>query len=197
MKPTVNEHALNQIFREARSYSRWADEPVPDQVLQELYELMKWGPTSANCFPIRILFLKSKAAKERIKAHLMEANVVKVMTSPVTAILAFDTKFYDLIPELFPHEPEAREWFSGDPEGAFETAFRNSSLQGAYFLIAARSLGLDCGPMSGFDQDGVNKEFFPDGRFKSNFICAIGVGTTERLFPRSPRPEFSRVVKIL
>jgi 3-hydroxypropanoate dehydrogenase len=197
MRPTVNDRALDQLFRTARSYNRWADTPVPAQTLFELYELMKFGPTSANCCPLRIVFLKSPAAKARLKPHLLESNVVKVMTSPVTAILAYDTRFYDLIPELFPHDPSARGWFSEDPAGAAETAFRNSSLQGAYFILAARALGLDCGPMSGFNPEGVNKEFFPEGRFKSNFICALGVGTNERLFPRSPRLPFERACQIL
>ena len=197
MRPAVNDHALDQMFRKARSYNRWAADEVSAQTLFELYELMKWGPTSANCFPARVVFLKSPAAKARLKPHLIESNVVKVLTAPVTAILALDTLFYDLIPELFPHNPEARGWFSEDPQGAAETAFRNASLQGAYFLMAARALGLDCGPMSGFDQEGVNKEFFPDGRYQSNFICALGVGTDELLFPRSPRLSFERACQIL
>ncbi|HXV73516.1 MAG TPA: malonic semialdehyde reductase [Sphingomonadales bacterium] len=197
MRPPVNDHALDQLFRKARSYNRWAEADVPAQTLYELYELMKFGPTSANCSPLRIVFVKSPAAKARLKPHLIASNVVKVMTAPVTAILAYDTLFYDLIPELFPHNPEARSWFSEDPKGAEENAFRNSSLQGAYFILAARALGLDCGPMSGFDQAGVNQEFFPGGRLKSNFICALGQGTNELLFPRSPRLPFERACQIL
>ena len=197
MKKSVNDHALDQIFRDARSYSAWADEEVSDETLQEIVELMKWGPTSANCWPMRLVFVKSAAAKERLKPHLDEFNVEKVMTAPAVAIIAYDMKFYDHIPELFPHNPDARDWFAHDAELAFETAFRNGTLQGAYLMIAARALGLDCGPMSGFNQDGVNGEFFPDGRFKSNFLCALGVGTTQNLFGRSPRPAFEAVAEIL
>jgi len=196
MRPTVNDRALDQLFRGARSYNRWAETEVPAQTLFELYELMKFGPTSANCSPLRVVFVKSPAAKARLKPHLIESNVTKVMTAPVTAILAYDTLFYDLIPELFPHNPAARGWFSEDPGGAAETAFRNSSLQGAYFIMAARALGLDCGPMSGFDQQGVNREFFPDGRFQANFLCALGIGTAELLFPRSPRLPFERACQV-
>lgn len=197
MKPKVSEGALDQIFREARSYNRWAEADVPMQMLYAVYELMKFGPTSANSSPLRIVFVKSAAAKNRLRPHLMEGNVTKVMTAPVVAILAYDVCFYEFMPELFPHNPEAQNWFSQSPQVAAETAFRNSSLQGAYFMIAARALGLDCAPISGFNQEGVNREFFPEGRYKSNFICALGVGTDEMLFPRSPRLSFSRVCQIL
>lgn len=197
MKQPLSEDAKDLIFREARSYNRWSDEDVPDEMLKELHELMKWGPTSANCWPMRIIYLKSNAAKERIKPHLIEGNITKVMTAPVIAVIAYDLKFYDRIPELFPHNPGAREWFSDDEQVAFATAFRNGTLQGAYLMIAARALGLDCGPMSGFDNEGVDKEFFPDSQYKSNFICALGVGTTEELFPRNPRPSFDSVCEIL
>jgi len=197
MKKPLSDDAKDLIFREARSHNRWSDEDVPDALLQELHDLMKWGATSANCWPMRVVYLKSDAAKERIKPHLMEGNVVKVMTAPVTAIIANDMKFYDRIPEFFPHNPGAREWFSNDEDVASITAFRNGTLQGAYLMIAARALGLDCGPMSGFDNEAVDKEFFPNGQFKSNFICALGVGTTEELFPRSPRPSFDSVSEIL
>lgn len=197
MKSTVSESALDQIFRKARSYNRWAAADVPMQMLHAIYELMKLGPTSANSSPLRIVFIKSTGAKNRLKPHLMEGNVTKVMTAPVVAILAYDVCFYDFIPELFPHNPEARNWFSQSPQVAVETAFRNSTLQGAYFIIAARALGLDCAPISGFDQEAVNREFFSDGRYKSNFLCALGEGTDELLFPRSPRLSFSRVCQIL
>lgn len=197
MKKPLGEEGKDLIFRKARSYNRWLDEEVPDSLLKELHELMKWGPTSANCWPMRLVFVKSEKAKERLKPHLIESNVIKAMQAPVVAIIAFDLKFYDRIPELFPHDPGARGWFSNDPKGAFDTAFRNSSLQGAYLMIAARALGLDCGPMSGFDNESLDKEFFPDGQFKSNFLCCLGVGSTERLFGRSPRPEFDSIAKIL
>ncbi len=197
MRKPINDHALDQIFRDARSYNVWSDEEVPDETLTQLYDLLKWGPTSANCFPMRLVFLKSQKAKARIKPHLIEGNVNKVMTSPVTVIIAYDMKFYDRIPELFPHNPGARDWFAHDEKVAFDTAFRNGTLQGAYLMIAARALGLDCGPMSGFDNAGVDKEFFPDGQFKSNFLCALGVGTDELLFGRSPRPAFDTVAEIL
>lgn len=193
----LSDKDLDLIFRDARSFSTWKDQPVSEVTLQAAYDLMRWGPTSANCSPARLVFLTSDQAKERLKPHLIPPNVDKVMTSPVTAIIASDSKFYDRIPELFPHNPGAREWFSGNEELAAETAFRNSSLQGAYFIIAARALGLDCGPMSGFDPDGVNAEFFPDGQVKANFICALGYGNREELFPRSPRLAFDDACQIL
>jgi len=197
MKKPLDDFGMDLIFRKARSYNRWTDEVVADATLHALMDLMKWGPTSANCWPLRVVFVKSDEAKARLEPHVGEFNRVKVMSAPAVAILAWDTKFYDRIPEFFPHNPGAREWFSDDPEGAHTTAFRNSSLQGAYFMIAARALGLDCGPMSGFNNDTLDQEFFPDGQFKSNFICAIGVGSTDQLFGRSPRPAFDTVAKIL
>ena len=197
MKKPLDNRAKDLIFREARSHSRWANEDVSDQTLKEIVELMKWGATSANCWPMRLVFVKSAEAKARLKPHIDEFNVEKVLTAPVVAIIAYDRKFFDRIPEFFPHNPEAREWFANDQDLAFETAFRNSTLQGAYLMIATRALGLDCGPMSGFDQAGVNKEFFPDGQYRANFICALGVGTNELLFPRSPRPAFETVAEII
>lgn len=193
----LSDKDLDLIFREARSFSTWTDQPVSEVTLQAVYDLMRWGPTSANCSPARLVFLASDEAKERIKSHLIPGNVDKVMTAPVTAIIAADSKFYDRIPELFPHNPDARDWFSGNEALAVETAFRNSTLQGGYFLIAARALGLDCGPMSGFDPDGVNAEFFPEGQVKVNFICALGYGKPEDLFPRSPRLSFDDACQIL
>lgn len=197
MTDILSDRDLDLIFREARSYNRWQDKPVSDVTLQALYDLMRWGPTSANCSPARFVFLTSEAAKERIKPFLMEANVPKVMGAPVVAIVAHDGKFYDRIPELFPHNPGAREWFSDNEQLAHETAFRNGTLQGAYLIIAARALGLDCGPMSGFDNAGVDQEFFPDGQLKSNFLCAIGYGSEELLFPRSPRLAFDEACTVL
>lgn len=197
MKKPLDDAGLDLIFREARSYNRWSDEEVSDETLKAVVNLMKWGATSANCWPMRLVFIKSAEAKARLKPHLDEFNEIKVLTAPAVAIIAFDTKFYDRIPEFFPHNPGARDWFAHDEDVAFTTAFRNSTLQGAYLMIAARALGLDCGPMSGFNNDGVDQEFFPDGQYRSNFICALGVGTTEELFDRSPRPAFDTVAEIL
>ena len=189
--------SLDIIFRDARSYNRWQDKPVSDVTLQAIYDLLRWGPTSANCSPARFTFLRSQQAKERIKPHLIGSNVDKVMTAPVTVIVGHDPKFYDRIPELFPHNPEAREWFSGDAAVAEATAFRNGTLQGAYLIVAARALGLDCGPMSGFDNAGVDREFFSDGQVKSNFLCALGYGSTELLFDRGPRLGFDDACTLL
>lgn len=193
----LSDKDLDLIFREARSFSTWTDRKVSEVTLQAVYDLMRWGPTSANCSPARLVFLASDEARERMKPHIAPGNLDKLMTAPVTAIIASDSKFYDRIPELMPHNPGAQEWFSGDEALAAETAFRNSTLQGGYFIIAARALGLDCGPMSGFDADGVNAEFFPDGQVKANFLCALGYGKPEDLFPRSPRLEFDDACQIL
>ncbi|MFQ5348387.1 MAG: malonic semialdehyde reductase [Rhodothalassiaceae bacterium] len=197
MRPILSDAALDTLFRQARSYNRWRDEPVSDVTLEALYELLKWGPTSANCQPGRFLFLKSRQAKERLRPHLMEGNVEKAMTAPVVTIIAYDTRFHERLAELFPHRPEARDWFARDPRVAEETAFRNSTLQGAYLIMAARALGLDCGPMSGFDNAGVDREFFPEGDVKSNFLCALGYGSEELLFPRGPRLGFAEACRIL
>ena len=197
MAQILSDGGLDLIFRTARSYNRWQDKTVSDVSLEAIYDLARWGPTSANCCPARFVFLRTEAAKQRLKPHLMEANVDKVMTSPVTVIIGYDTQFYDRIPELFPHNPGARDWFAGNDTLAEETAFRNGTLQGAYLIIAARALGFDCGPMSGFDSQGVNREFFPDGRIRANFICAIGNGSQELLFDRSPRLSFDDACTVL
>ncbi len=197
MRPILPDSALDALFRQARSYNRWRDEPVSDVTLEALYELLRWGPTSANSQPGRFLFLRSDTAKERLRPYLSEGNVDKAMTAPVVTIIAYDTRFYDRLGDLFPHRPEARDWFADDPALAEETAFRNSTLQGAYLIMAARALGLDCGPMSGFDRAGVDREFFPGGRIRSNFLCALGHGSEERLFPRSPRLAFAEACRIL
>jgi 3-hydroxypropanoate dehydrogenase len=193
---TLPEAGLDLIFRDAHTAHGWADEPVSDELLAKIYDDAKWGPTSANTSPMRIVFLRSQAAKERLKPHLMEGNVAKVMTSPVTAIFAYDTRFYEHLPTLFPHV-NARAWFEGNQALIDSTAFRNGTLQGAYFLIAARAHGLDCGPMSGFNNAGVDKEFFPDGRCKSNFICALGYGHAAKFFPRNPRFKFEEACQVL
>ena len=185
------------LFITGRTQNDWIEKDVPDSLLHELYNLMKWGPTSANCSPARITFIKSQEAKNRLVKYLIESNIEKTISAPVTAIIAYDTKFYEFIPKLFPHNPEAKEWFSGSEEFAEVTAFRNSSLQGAYFILAARTLGLDCGPMSGFDNVGIDNEFFSESDFKSNFICNIGYGDHNKLFDRSPRFDFDEVCKIL
>ncbi|MFN6960809.1 MAG: malonic semialdehyde reductase [Rhodocyclaceae bacterium] len=192
----LDDAALDQLFRAARTHNAWLDKPVPDSMLKELHELMKWGPTSANCWPLRVVFVKSPEAKARLIPLLMEGNRAKVQAAPVTAILGMDMAFYEQLPRLFPHT-DARSWFVGNEALIETTAFRNSSLQGAYFILAARALGLDCGPMSGFDAAAVDAEFFAGTTVKSNFICSLGYGDPAGLFPRSPRPEFDEVCKIL
>jgi 3-hydroxypropanoate dehydrogenase len=192
----IGKESLNQIFREARTHNKWQPTPVSQLLLRQLADLMKLGPTSANCSPARIVFIESRAAKERLSPFMSEGNRAKTAASPVTAIIGYDTEFYEKLPKLFPHA-DARSWFAGKPAHIEETAFRNSSLQGAYFIIAARALGLDTGPMSGFDSAGVNKEFFPDGKVKVNFICNLGYGNSEGLLARSPRFAFEEFCTIL
>lgn len=195
----LSDKALDQLFRSARSFNGWLDEDVSDVQLQCIIDLMKMAPTSANCQPARILFLKSDAAKNRLKPHLIESNVEKSMSAPVVAIIGHDLAFYENLPKWFPHT-DAKSWFVGNEELIKTTAFRNGTLQGAYLMLAARSLGLDCGPMSGFDNDGVDKEFFgtdEDRNIRSNFICGIGVGDPDSIFERSPRPAFDDLAKIL
>jgi nitroreductase len=193
----ADDASLDLLFRQARTQNGWDGRPVSDAELREIYELMKWGPTSANCSPLRILFLKTPQAKARLLPAMSGGNQDKTRTAPVTAILAYDTEFYEKLPTLFPHAPDARSWFAGNAASIEATAFRNSSLQGAYFILAARAVGLDTGPMSGFDVNKVNAEFFPDGKFKVNFICNLGHGDSAKLFGRSPRLSFDEVCKIL
>lgn len=197
MSSILPDAALDQLFRHARSYNGWQDAPVQDVTLQALYELLKWGPTSANCSPARFLFVKSREAKEKLRPHLLPGNVEKVMTAPVTVIIGEDLRFYDRIPQLLPHNPAAREWFSTDEKVAETTAFRNAALQGAYLMLAARALGLDCGPMSGFDNQGVDAAFFAGTSRRSNFLCALGHGAPASVFPRSPRLAFDEACEIL
>lgn len=196
MTTRLGDDALKQLFLDARSQNAWQKKDVPDSVLREMIDITKMGPTSANCSPMRVVFLKSDAAKQRIAPYLSEGNRAKTMSAPVCAIIGYDTKFYEHLPRLFPHNQEARTWFEGKPEVIQATITRNGSLQGAYLMLAARALGLDCGPMSGFDNAGVDKEFFPDGRVKSNFVCAFGYGDPAGLFPRSPRFAFDEIAKI-
>ena len=196
MKKAVDYAALDTLFRQARSYNRWSADPVPDQTLHELYELLKFGPTSANSTPARFVFVKSAESKAKLVACVSPGNVVKVEQAPVTAIIAMDEKFYEKLPTLFPHMPGAANMFKDNATLAQVTMMRNSSLQGAYLILAARALGLDCGPMSGFDNAKVDAAFFAGTPLKSNFICALGTGTTEQLFPRNPRLTFDEACKI-
>lgn len=196
MAESLGVQALDQLFRDARSINVWQEKPVEKAQIRALYDLLKMGPTSANCSPARFYFIMSDAAKGRLKPFLMEGNVEKVMAAPATVIIANNLNFAEKLPELFPHNPDAASWFD-DPDVAADTAMRNGTLQGAYLMMAARSLGLDCGPMSGFDQDGVDKEFFGGTSLKSNFLCSIGYGSSEGIFPRSPRLPFDDAAKML
>ncbi len=189
MSKILSDSGLDLLFREARTHSHWREGEVSDVLLQAIYDLAKMPPTSANCSPMRIVFLRSREAKERLRPALMAGNVDKTMAAPVTAIIGYDTRFHELLPRLFPHE-DARAWFEGNEPLIRETAVRNGSLQGAYFILAARALGLDCGPMSGFDRKMVDREFFADGRIESNFLCNLAYGDTGKLHPRSPRLDF-------
>lgn len=192
----LSDEALDQIFRKARTHSAWLPTPVPAGLIQQVYELARLGPTAANSSPARFVFLATPTAKERLLPALAPGNVEKTRRAPVTAIIAWDTKFYEKLPQLFPHA-DARSWYAGEPALAEETARRNSSLAGGYFILAARALGLDCGPMSGFDAAKVDAEFFSDGRWKANFLCNLGYGDSRELFPRSPRLEFEEACLML
>ncbi len=196
-KPILSSEAQDQLFREARTHNVWLQEPVSDDLLRQIYDLMKWAPTSANSSPARIVFLRTKEAKERLRPALSPLNVDKTMQAPVTAIVAYDLKFYEHLPRLFPMKPDMKNMFSGSAELAQITAFRNGTLQGGYFILAARALGLDCGPMSGFDNAKVDAEFFPSSSMKSNFLCNLGYGDHSKLFPRSPRLDFDEACKLL
>ena len=196
MAAALDEGALDQLFREARSYNGWLDEDVSDEQIHAIYELMKMGPTSANMQPARIVWCKSAEARQKLADCAMEGNKNKILTAPVVAIVGYDIDFHEELPWLFPHT-DAKSWFEGDEEGREQGAFRNSSLQGAYLMLAARALGLDCGPMSGFDNAAVDKAFFADApRHRSNFICAFGHGDPKSIFARSPRPEFDTFNRI-
>ena len=190
MNAELDQAALDQLFFDARSYNGWLDAPVTDEQLRRLYEILKMGPTSFNCCPARFVFVRTPEGKERIKPHLRPNNVKKTLTAPVVTIIAYDTEFYEEMPKLVPYRSDVRDLFAGNEALITSTAFRNGTLQGGYFLLAARGIGLDCGPMSGFDNQGVDQEFFPDGRFKSNFICGLGQGDPESIFDRLPRFDF-------
>jgi 3-hydroxypropanoate dehydrogenase len=187
---------LDQLFREARTHNDWLDQDVPDALLHALVDLAKFGPTSANSSPARFLFVKSSEAKERLAPHLSEGNRDKTMKAPVCAIIGYDLDFHEHLPKLFPHT-DARSWFAGKEAKILDTAFRNGTLQGAYLIMAARALGLDCGPMSGFDNAGVDRDFFAGTRIKSNFLCNLGYGDGHALFPRSPRFSFDEMARII
>lgn len=192
----LSDEALDILFRKARSHNGWLDRPVTDEQIRQIYDLLKMGPTSANSCPARFVFIRSDSAKQKLRECLDEGNVEKSMTAPVVAIIGMDMEFYEKLDTLFPHT-DAKSWFVGKPDKIEETAFRNSSLQGAYLIMAARSLGLDCGPMSGFDNAKLDAAFFPDGKIKSNFICAIGYGDASKLYPRGPRLAFDEACRIV
>ena len=196
MSTRLDPAALKQLFLEARTHNKWLPKDVPDPLLRELIDVMKMAPTSANCSPARIIFVKSREAKERLKPMLAPGNVDKTMSAPVSAIIGHDMAFYERLPQLFPHA-DAKSWFVGKPEFIGMTAFRNGSLQGAYLMLAARALGLDIGAMSGFDNAKVDAEFFKDTTVKSNFICNIGYGDPSGVMARSPRFTFDEMAIIV
>ena len=187
--------ALDALFREARTHNAWLDREVPDALLKEAYDLAKMAPTSANCQPMRVVFVRSQEAKRKLEPALMEGNRPKTMAAPATAIVAYDLEFYEELPRLFPHT-DARSWFAGKPKHIETTALRNGSLQGAYLLLALRAVGLDCGPMSGFDNAKVDEAFFPGTSWRSNFLINIGYGDPSVLHERSPRPSFEAFCRI-
>lgn len=195
MTTHISQAALEQLFINARTHNAWQKREVSDNTLRELYDLMKMAPTSANCSPARLVFVRSDEAKAKLKPCLMEGNVEKTMTAPVCVIVGMDMQFYDQLPKLFPHA-DARSWFAGNDAAIQATAFRNSSLQGAYLIMAARALGLDCGPMSGFDAAAVEAAFFPEGNVKANFLINLGYGDATKVYPRSPRLAFDEACRI-
>lgn len=197
MSKVVSDEALETLFHQARTHSHWLDRPVPDALLRQVYDLARLGPTSANMCPMRIVFVRSKEAKEKLKPCLDAGNVGKTMAAPVTAVIGMDVHFFEKLPKLYPHA-DARAWFKDLPEGVLEyIALRNSSLQGAYFILAARALGLDCGPMSGFDNAKVDAAFFAGTTAKSNFLCNLGYGDASKLHPRSPRLAFEEACQVV
>jgi 3-hydroxypropanoate dehydrogenase len=193
----LDKKSLDILFNEARTHNVWLDKPVDDALLQQAYDLAKMAPTAANTQPLRIVFVKSKEAKEKLKPALDAGNMAKTMAAPATAIIGMDMAFYEHMGKLFPHAKDARSWFEGNDVSIQQNAFRNGSLQGAYFMLAARSLGLDCGPMSGFNNDMVDAAFFAGTKIKSNFLCNLGYGDASKLFPRGPRFAFAEACKIV
>ena len=194
MSAPLEDAALDQLFRTARSYNGYTDAPVTREQMDAIWEVMNWGPTSANCLPARLVWCESAEAKAKLAALAMPANATKILSAPVTVIIGMDMEFYEQLPELFP-PADARSWFVGNQAMIDATAMRNSSLQGAYFIMAARALGLDTGPMSGFDNAKVDAAFFPDGRWKSNFLCNLGKGDPAKIFARSPRLSFEEACR--
>ncbi len=192
----LDDRSLDIIFRSARTHNAWLDKPVSDTLIHQIYDLMKWAPTSANSSPARFVFVRSAAAKERLLPAMSPGNADKTRAAPVTVIIAHDSEFHEKLPKLFP-QADARSWFAGNQPLIDTTAFRNGTLQGAYLILAARALGLDAGPMSGFDNAKVDKEFFPDGKVKSNFLVNLGYGDQAKLFPRNPRLPFAEAAQIL
>jgi 3-hydroxypropanoate dehydrogenase len=192
----LSAEALAQLFHEARTHNGWRDKEVPDALLREAVDIAKWGPTSANCSPMRIVFVRSAEAKARLAPAMAPGNLDKTLAAPATAIIAYDLEFYEKLPRLFP-AADARSWFLGNAPLIEETAFRNGTLQAAYFILALRAVGLDTGPMSGFDKAAVDAEFFPDGKVKSNFLINIGYGDAAKLYPRGPRLDFDEMARIL
>lgn len=188
--------ALNALFLSARSHNGWSDKPVTDDQLHQIYDLMKWGPTSANSSPARIIFVKSDEGRARLGPCMSAGNEAKTRQAPVTAIIGMDMEFYEKLPQLFPHA-DARAWFAGNQAAIDATAFRNSSLQGAYLMMAARAIGLDCGPISGFDENKLNAEFFSGTTVRVNFVCSIGYGDAGKLFERLPRLTFDEACKLI
>ena len=195
MKTAISDTALKQLFLDARTYNSWQDKEVSDSTLHQLHELVRMGPTSANCCPARFIFVKSQAAKDKLAPCLDKGNREKTLAAPVTAIIAYDMEFYTKLDQLFPHT-NARPWFEGKEEKVFDTAFRNGTLQGAYLILAARALGLDCGPMSGFNSEKINEAFLAGTNYRSNFLLNIGYGVDADLFDRSPRFEFDEACRI-
>jgi 3-hydroxypropanoate dehydrogenase len=207
----VSDECLDALFREARTHNVWLDQPVSDDTLRRIYDIAKWAPTAANANPARFIFLRTQRAKERLRPSLAPGNVEKTMAAPVTVIVAYDLKFYEKLPKLFPHSPGMAKLYADNPQLVETTARRNSSLQGAYFILAARAIGLDCGPMSGFDNakldeeffaagqecEGCDQEFFPEGHVRSNFLINLGHGDKTKLFPRLPRFDFQEACSLL
>lgn len=196
MSHALDTQALEQLFRSARTHVAWLDKPVSGETLRQLYDLLKWGPTAVNSCPARFVFVTTPEGKARLKPALAEGNVDKTLQAPVTVIIARDLEFYEHLPKLFPHT-DARGWYAGNAPAIENASLRNGTLQGAYLILAARALGLDCGPMSGFDADKVNAEFFPDGKVKANFLCNLGYGDTSKLYPRGPRLEFEEACRVV
>jgi 3-hydroxypropanoate dehydrogenase len=197
MRETVNQSALNAIFLEARTHKQWQTRRIALDLLQEVYALAKMGPTSANCSPARFVFIVSAAAKEALRPALSPGNIDKTISAPVTVIIGYDLNFHEQLPRLYPINPAVSSWYEAKPALIHETAFRNSTLQGAYLMLAARALGLDCGPMSGFDHAKINALYWPDGSVRANFLCNLGYGEHSALQPRGPRLSFDDACRIL